>query len=90
MGVFDMFTLKIVSPLWRNDLLYHTQVKLFRHWRCGEWLALPLQQQEIFYDGYYYRYFFTIDIVWTDNKLFAQIVFEELMKHNAHQYANLV
>ena len=31
-----------VSPLWHNDLLYLSpQVKLFRHWRCGEWLALP-------------------------------------------------
>ena len=41
-GVFDLFSLKIVSPLWRNDLVYVSpQVKLFRHWRCGEWLALP-------------------------------------------------
>ena len=41
-GVFDLFSLKIVSPLWRNDLVYLSpQVKLFRHWRCGEWLALP-------------------------------------------------
>ena len=40
--VFDLFSLKIVSPLWRNDLVYLSpQVKLFRHWRCGEWLALP-------------------------------------------------
>ena len=41
-GVFDLLSLKIVSPLWRNDLVYLSpQVKLFRHWRCGEWLALP-------------------------------------------------
>ena len=40
--VFDLFSLKIVSPLWHNDLVYLSpQVKLFRHWRCGEWLALP-------------------------------------------------
>ena len=40
--VFDLFSLKIVLPLWRNDLVYLSpQVKLFRHWRCGEWLALP-------------------------------------------------
>ena len=40
--VFDLFSLKIVSPMWRNDLVYLSpQVKLFRHWRCGEWLALP-------------------------------------------------
>ena len=40
-GVFDLFSLKIVSPLWRNDLVYLSpQVKLFHHWRCGEWLAL--------------------------------------------------
>ena len=41
-GVFDLFSLKIISPLWRNDLVYLSpQVKLFHHWRCGEWLALP-------------------------------------------------
>ena len=42
MCVFDLFSLKIVSPLWRNDLVYILpQVKLIRHWQCGEWLALP-------------------------------------------------
>ena len=31
-AVFDLFSLKIVSPLWRNDLVYLSpQVKLFRH-----------------------------------------------------------
>ena len=49
-GVFDLFSLKIVLPLWRNNLVYLSpQVKLFRHWRCGEWLALP--QVKIYHGG---------------------------------------